>query len=59
MNVTVLADNTIATGIPKGLREEWGFAAAVVDVLFDTGQSATALHNAQTLDITTGFDDMC
>ena len=58
MNVTILADNTVATGIPKGLRGEWGFAAAVGDVLFDTGQSTAALDNARLLDVGTRFDDI-
>jgi 7,8-dihydropterin-6-yl-methyl-4-(beta-D-ribofuranosyl)aminobenzene 5'-phosphate synthase len=58
MNVTILADNTVTTGIPKGLRGEWGFAAAVDDVLFDTGQSSTAVHNARLLDVTTDPDDI-
>lgn len=58
MKVTVLADNTVATGIPKGLRGEWGFAAAIDDVLFDTGQSTAALDNARLLDIGTEFDDI-
>ncbi|MBX0287319.1 MBL fold metallo-hydrolase [Haloarcula salinisoli] len=56
MNVTILADNTVATGIPKGLRGEWGFAAAVGDVLFDTGQSTAALDNARLLDCPTEFE---
>jgi 7,8-dihydropterin-6-yl-methyl-4-(beta-D-ribofuranosyl)aminobenzene 5'-phosphate synthase len=58
MNVTILADNTVATGIPKGLRGEWGFAAAIGDVLFDTGQSDAAHHNAGLLDVGTEFDDI-
>lgn len=58
MKVTILVDNTVATGIPKGLRGEWGFAAAIDDVLFDTGQSAGALHNARLLDVPTDFEDI-
>jgi 7,8-dihydropterin-6-yl-methyl-4-(beta-D-ribofuranosyl)aminobenzene 5'-phosphate synthase len=58
MKITVLADNTVATGIPKGLRGEWGFAAAVGDVLFDTGQSSAARHNARLLDAPSAFDDI-
>lgn len=58
VTVTILADNTVATGIPKGLRGEWGFAAAVGDVLLDTGQSSAALDNARLLDVTTDFDDI-
>jgi 7,8-dihydropterin-6-yl-methyl-4-(beta-D-ribofuranosyl)aminobenzene 5'-phosphate synthase len=56
VNVTVLADNTVATGIPKGLRGEWGFAAALGDVLFDTGQSSAARDNARLLGVGTEFD---
>lgn len=55
-NVTVLADNTVATPDPKGLRGEWGFAAAVDDVLFDTGQTGVALHNAALLDRPLDFE---
>lgn len=58
VTVTILADNTVARGLPKGLRGEWGFAAAVGDVLLDTGQSSTAVHNARILDVPTSFDDI-
>jgi 7,8-dihydropterin-6-yl-methyl-4-(beta-D-ribofuranosyl)aminobenzene 5'-phosphate synthase len=58
MDVTVLVDNTVATGIPKGLRGEWGFAAAVGDVLFDTGQSGAARHNARLLDVDPAFEEV-
>lgn len=58
MKITVLADNTVATGVPKGLRGEWGFAAAIGDVLFDTGQSSAALENARLLDVGTTFEDI-
>jgi 7,8-dihydropterin-6-yl-methyl-4-(beta-D-ribofuranosyl)aminobenzene 5'-phosphate synthase len=54
--ITVLVDNTVATPAPKGLRGEWGFAAAVGDVLFDTGQSGNVVHNARLLDVPTRFD---
>lgn len=50
------ADNTVATPVPKGLRAEWGFAAAVDGVLFDTGQSESVVHNARLLDVPTRFD---
>lgn len=56
VTVTILADNTVATGIPKGLRGEWGFAAAVGDVLFDTGQSSAARENARLLDVGPDFE---
>lgn len=55
MNVTVLVDNTVAKPIPKGLQSEWGFAAAVGPVLFDTGQSATVVRNARRLGLRTDF----
>jgi len=58
MKVTILADNTVTTGIPKGLRGEWGFAAAIGDVLFDTGQSGAARHNARLLGVGAAFDDI-
>ena len=56
--ITILVDNTVATPNPRGLRGEWGFAAAVGDVLFDTGQSDSVLHNAALLDVSTDFDDV-
>ncbi|PGF17061.1 MBL fold metallo-hydrolase [Natrinema sp. CBA1119] len=58
MRITILADNTVARGIPKGLRGEWGFAAAIDDVLFDTGQSTAALDNARLLDVGTEFHNI-
>lgn len=54
--VTILADNTVASPVPPGLRGEWGFAAAIGDVLFDTGQSDAAVHNARLLGVPTRFD---
>lgn len=54
--ITILADNTVTKPFPKGLRGEWGFAAAIDDVLFDTGQSESAVHNARLLGLTTRFD---
>ncbi len=56
VEITILADNTVATPVPRGLRGEWGFAAAVDDVLFDTGQSESVVHNARLLDVPTRFD---
>lgn len=56
VTITILADNTVATPVPKGLRGEWGFAAAIDDVLFDTGQSESAVHNARLLNVPTRFD---
>ncbi|WIV68312.1 MBL fold metallo-hydrolase [Natrialbaceae archaeon AArc-T1-2] len=48
--VTILSDNEVATSRPKGLCAEWGFAAAVGDVLFDAGQTGVAADNAATLE---------
>lgn len=56
VEVTILADNTVAEPLPKGLRGEWGFAAAIDDVLLDTGQSDIVSHNARLLDVPTRFD---
>lgn len=58
VTVTVLVDNTVAKPFPKGLRGEWGFAAAIDDVLFDTGQSGVAVHNATRLDLPTSYDQI-
>jgi 7,8-dihydropterin-6-yl-methyl-4-(beta-D-ribofuranosyl)aminobenzene 5'-phosphate synthase len=58
VEVTILVDNTVATPVPRGLRGEWGFAAAVDGVLFDTGQSGSVVHNARLLDVPTRFDDI-
>jgi 7,8-dihydropterin-6-yl-methyl-4-(beta-D-ribofuranosyl)aminobenzene 5'-phosphate synthase len=56
--ITILVDNAVATPVPRGLRGEWGFAAAVDDVLFDTGQSSAVVDNARLLDVPTRFDDV-
>ncbi|MFW5896234.1 MAG: MBL fold metallo-hydrolase [archaeon] len=58
VEITILVDNTVATPSPRRLRGEWGFSAAVDDVLFDTGQSATAAHNARLLEVPTAFEDI-
>jgi 7,8-dihydropterin-6-yl-methyl-4-(beta-D-ribofuranosyl)aminobenzene 5'-phosphate synthase len=50
VKVTILVDNTVVKPYPRGLRGEWGFSAAVGDVLLDTGQTA-AVHNAKLLDV--------
>ncbi len=49
--VTILSDNEVGTSRPKGLRAEWGFAAAVGDVLFDAGQTGVAADNATRLEV--------
>jgi len=56
VSVTILVDNTVVTPVPRGLRGEWGFAAAVDDVLYDTGQSGSVVHNARLLDVPTRFE---
>lgn len=53
---TILSDNTVAEMRPVGLRAEWGFAAAIGNVLFDTGLSDVAYRNAVKLGIGTEFD---
>jgi len=47
--VTILSDNEVGGSRPKGLRAEWGFAADVGGVLFDTGQTGIAADNADKL----------
>jgi 7,8-dihydropterin-6-yl-methyl-4-(beta-D-ribofuranosyl)aminobenzene 5'-phosphate synthase len=56
VTVTVLADNTVATSTPRGLRGEWGFAAAVGDVRFDAGQTGVAAENARLLGVPTDVE---
>lgn len=55
-NVAILADNRVANLDPKGLRGEWGFAAAIDDVLFDAGQTGVVVDNAGLLNIEFDFD---
>lgn len=50
--ITVLADNKVGVMRPVGLLAEWGFSAAVGEVLFDTGLTGAAHQNAVKL----GFD---
>ncbi|WP_058991396.1 MBL fold metallo-hydrolase [Haloarcula sp. CBA1127] len=50
LEITILADNRVASPYPRGLRGEWGFSVAIGDVLLDTGQSA-AVHNAKLLGV--------
>lgn len=56
VDVTILADNTVATPFPPRLRGEWGFSAAVDNILFDTGHSESAWYNACTLGLPMDFD---
>jgi len=55
-DITVLADNEVVEPAPKGLRGEWGFAAAVGDVLFDTGQTGLVPENAARLGVDFDFE---
>lgn len=55
-DITVLADNEVAQARPKGLRGEWGFAATVGDVLFDTGQTGVVPENAARLGLDFDFE---
>lgn len=54
--ISILADNRVAELAPKGLRGEWGFAAAVDDVLFDTGQTGIVPDNAGRMGVSFDFD---
>lgn len=56
--IDILADNRVAEPYPKGLQGVYGFAAAVDDVLFDTGQSDIFLQNARRLGVGTDFDSI-
>jgi|APHM01.1.fsa_nt_gi Metal-dependent hydrolases of the beta-lactamase superfamily II len=49
--VSILADNAVAGSRPKGLKAEWGFAAAIDGLLFDAGQTGVAADNAATLEV--------
>ncbi len=46
VQIRILADNKIVNLRPKGLLAEWGFSAAVDNVLFDAGQKIAAYNNA-------------
>ncbi|MEF8780775.1 MAG: MBL fold metallo-hydrolase [Haloferacaceae archaeon] len=54
--ISILSDNRVATSRPRGLRGEWGFSAAVDDVLFDTGQTGLVADNAARMDVDFDFD---
>lgn len=61
--VRVLSDNRVAESRPfpdssefARLRGEWGFSAAVGGVLFDTGMTDVARHNAVELDLDPRFE---
>jgi 7,8-dihydropterin-6-yl-methyl-4-(beta-D-ribofuranosyl)aminobenzene 5'-phosphate synthase len=55
-SVTVLVDNDVVDPTPRGLRGEWGFAAAVGDVLFDVGQTGIVTENAARLGVDFDFE---
>lgn len=54
--ITVLMDDRVAEARPRGLRAEHGFAAAIGDVLFDTGQTGAAVENARRLGLPTEYE---
>jgi 7,8-dihydropterin-6-yl-methyl-4-(beta-D-ribofuranosyl)aminobenzene 5'-phosphate synthase len=62
VEITVLADNEVTASRPKGLRGEWGFAAAVETgdgaVLFDTGQTGVVPANAARLGVDFSFESV-
>ena len=47
--IYILADNKVVQLRPKGLLAEWGFSAAIDNVLFDAGQKIAAHRNASLL----------
>ena len=49
VRIYILADNKVVQLRPKGLLAEWGFSAAIDNVLFDTGQKVAAHWNASLL----------
>lgn len=62
-SVTILSDNRVAESRPFSdsnefawLRGEWGFSAAVGDVLLDTGMTKVARENAVELGLDPQFD---
>lgn len=54
--ISILVDNEVVKSKPRGLRGEWGFAAAIDDVLLDTGQSDVAIANADRLGLPTRYE---
>lgn len=56
VKVRILADNTIGTVRPQGLRGEWGFSVSIGDILFDTGQTGIARRNASILGVEQPFE---
>ncbi|MFW6384785.1 MAG: MBL fold metallo-hydrolase [Halodesulfurarchaeum sp.] len=56
MEITILVDDSVYSSRQKGLIAEHGFAAAVGDVLLDTGQTDAAFRNAINVGIETDFE---
>jgi 7,8-dihydropterin-6-yl-methyl-4-(beta-D-ribofuranosyl)aminobenzene 5'-phosphate synthase len=54
--IHVLMDDRVAETRPQGLRAEHGFAVAIDDVLFDTGQTGAAGENARLLGLPTEYE---
>lgn len=54
--VSVLMDDRIGATRPRGLQAEHGFSVVVDGVLFDTGQTGTAVANARRLGLPTTYD---
>ena len=54
--IHILMDDRTAEMRPQGLRAEHGFAAAIDDVLFDTGQTGAAVENARLLGLPTEYE---
>lgn len=55
--ITILSDNTVGISRPTRLLAEWGFCAAVENVLFDTGLTGVAKNNAVRLGMDPGDFD--
>lgn len=47
VTIRILSDDRIGEIRPRGLQAEHGFSVAIDDVLFDTGQTGVAAHNAR------------
>jgi 7,8-dihydropterin-6-yl-methyl-4-(beta-D-ribofuranosyl)aminobenzene 5'-phosphate synthase len=54
--VHILMDDRVAEMRPQRLTAEHGFAAAIDEVLFDTGQSGAAVENARRLGLPTEYE---
>ncbi|MFB6113986.1 MAG: MBL fold metallo-hydrolase [Halodesulfurarchaeum sp.] len=56
MEIAILANDSVYKSREKGLMAEHGFAAAVGEVLLDTGQTSIAATNARTMGIDQDFE---